>query len=744
MIALAAAAGLSLLPRVAGAAPDRTGRVTPDAPFTWQGTQGTGFHYYYPESGEPCGKTIDEFCDVTLLHVDVPPSFWDARAGGVTVRISDYQPNPRAFFGLYVYESDASGKRGRLVSGAAFEPTLSVTVTDASGYYLVQVAYWFVTESRYSGEAKFFLRSRFPLDVDDPPGVQEYLASDPAKGFRSHSEPHVAQSPVDPNLLVAGSKMYNRDPDSLAEYEFKIGTYVSFDGAVTWHDLGQLAVCPPEAAPPESWPNNTCYPDEDPAKGGTEGEDLDDPDDDADVFDPRGTGDFGEEYITSDVWVQLDDEGNAYAMVLDSPPFESGSGWGMTLHVWESVSAPDVASGKTWGPRIPINSYPTEPQQFLFLDDKNTFAVNNAGPDGDGRVGPMVACWGQNVFPAKQQIVCERSTNSGRSWPDPPAPVSGAQHLAIGVHAVADTRDENVFYAVWLHYVPGLVGAPDEMWVAKTIDGGQSWLPPVRAAGLTGLPRTFPGQSFRNFSLPIAGVGPNGEVYVTYADYRPAPQPGDEDGMQADIMLVRSTDGGITWSDPVKVNQDSTNADQFQPYVAVTPKGQVNVAFFDRRNDPKAPGHPGNFFIDAYLARSNDGGSTFKETRLSHDAWDPTVNPPISPSGEFIGDYQGLVADDCKAVAFMNDTHLANPASRDPDLDRGLPRSQYQEVFAWVAANPGGTCVLGERITQAKPAPATGGSSALAATGRWATTAAGALLLLAGLAMGARLRDSRN
>ena len=114
--------------------------------------------------------------------------------------------------------------------------------------------------------------------------------------------------------------MYNLDRDSLAEYEFKIGTYASFDRGRSWADLGQLNTCPQAQAPPSSWPlNNTCYPADDPNRAGTGPEDSDD---------GRPGGDYGEEYITSDVWTDFDDEGNAYAMVLDSPPFPSGNGWG--------------------------------------------------------------------------------------------------------------------------------------------------------------------------------------------------------------------------------------------------------------------------------------------------------------------------------------------------------------------------------------------------------------------------------
>jgi hypothetical protein len=73
---------------------------------------------------------------------------------------------------------------------------------------------------------------------------------------------------------------------------------------------------------------------------------------------------------------------------------------------------------------------------------------------------------------------------------------------------------------------------------------------------------------------------------------------------------------------------------------------------------------------------------------VSHDSWDPSINPPISGSGEFIGDYQGLTADDCLSVWFANDTHLANGGTRDPGHDSGYPRSRFQEVFAWRIPHP--------------------------------------------------------
>jgi hypothetical protein len=550
----------------------------------------------------------------------------------------------------------------------------------------------------------------FPPDVDTPPGLQEFLASEPAQGWTSRSEPHIARSPLNPNILIAGSKFYNKADtdgnnviDPLAEYEFKIGTYVSFDGGRTWTDLGQLRTCPMAEAGPDTWPDNTCYPADDPSMEGPE----------------EGGEDFGEEYITSDVWIDFDDEGNAYVMVLDHPPYTTpfdpgtgeGNGWGMTLHRWDSVSPADVTGGNTWGPRMPINFYDNELTQSLLLDDKNTFSVNNAGPDQDGETGTLIACWGQVaadpvIGAGKQQEVCSFSNDKGETWSKPPVPISDVEPLVIGVHVIADTQDPETFYATWLQYATGGAGGdiggentPETLEFAVTTDGGVTWTrrPPVDF--VIQIPRQFPGQLFRNLSIPIMAVGPNSELYIAIAQYLPAPDPdNDPDDRQADITIYKSTNGGQNWTGPVNITDDTEpgtnpNADQFQPYIVVTKSGQVDVAYFDRRLDVDTEEFPGNYYTDVFLSRSNDGGANWTDIRLTHDATDPEYNAPVSPSGLFFGDYQGLVADNCVAIPFFNDTHLANDdfldpgPVRDPEFDDGMPSSPYQESITWRVPN---------------------------------------------------------
>jgi len=291
------------------------------------------------------------------------------------------------------------------------------------------------------------------------------------------------------------------------------------------------------------------------------------------------------------------------------------------------------------------------------------------------------------------------------------------------VNVVADRKDPNAFYAMWKSYASsiapelifgsigesenddlgtGIGTRPVVIYEATTVDGGQTWTPAHPIANYNELASPLPGSRFRTGAIPIGAQAPDGTLYLVYDAYNDAPQrDSDSDGKSADAMLIRSTDRGVTWSSPITVNQDGTNADQFQTHVAVADDGLLSVAFFDRRHDPA------NLYVDEYLAQSDDKGQTFKEARLSHDLSDPSINPPISGSGEFFGDYQGMVADTCQALAFYQDTHLANDPARDPDFDQGDPRSQFQEVFAYRAERAG----AGDDPLCGKPRPASVGSA---------------------------------
>ena len=88
----------------------------------------------------------------------------------------------------------------------------------------------------YKGAVHFVVRKKgsIPaLNAKAHPGFVNYRASNDR--FTSHSEPTIAQDPLNPNHLMAGSKMYENNED----YLFKVGTYESFDGEmhVSFADL---------------------------------------------------------------------------------------------------------------------------------------------------------------------------------------------------------------------------------------------------------------------------------------------------------------------------------------------------------------------------------------------------------------------------------------------------------------------------------------------------------------------------
>ena len=421
---------------------------------------------------------------------------------------------------------------------------------DASGFYLAVVVYYTASNTGQARPRSSRATSCPPTSTARRGSATSWSATRAVASLAL--QPSLAQDPTNPRDPRRRLEDAARDRDSLAEYEFKIGTYASFDRGRRWFDLGQLNTCPISRAPRSSWPlKNRCYPADDPRRGGTGPEDA---------TDSRGQGDLGEEYTTSDVWTQFDDEGNAYAMVLDAPPYSgdsSGNGFGMSFHRWETPSLQDIRSGRTWSSRVPINAYTTPRAQASTLDDKNTFAVNNAGPDHDGKTGIIVACWGRNfdlIESARQRIVCERSTDGGRSWPGRPRAISPPLTqplpfgpLVVGVDVVADERDPNTFYAVWLDTLTGFVDGTgtSPLWLARTTNGARSWEPAHIVARISQLPNIFPRQSFRNLSLPIMAAAPSGGLYLTYADYARAPDPAtDADGFQADIMITRSNDRG--------------------------------------------------------------------------------------------------------------------------------------------------------------------------------------------------------
>ncbi len=164
----------------------------------------------------------------------------------------------------------------------------------------------------------------------------------------------------------------------------------------------------------------------------------------------------------------------------------------------------------------------------------------------------------------------------------------------------------------------------------RSLDGGLTWLDNditiCQVPG--GWDYEIPG-IYRCNGLPSTACdrsnSPNkGTIYVNWTDQRN----GIDD---TDVWLVKSIDGGISWSSPKRVNDDSAGKQQFFSWMTLDQAtGYLWFVFYDRRNynDNKT---------DVYMAVSKDGGNSFENFKVSESYFLPD-------SQVFFGDYTSVTA----------------------------------------------------------------------------------------------------
>jgi hypothetical protein len=131
-----------------------------------------------------------------------------------------------------------------------------------------------------------------------------------------------------------------------------------------------------------------------------------------------------------------------------------------------------------------------------------------------------------------------------------------------------------------------------------------------------------------------------------------------------------STDGGFTWTAPIRVNQtprSSTTANEqaFVPAVRVAADGTVAVTYYDFRNNDASGGVPTDYWIVHCHAACSSAASWGAEARLSPASFD-LEQAPIArgTSGYFLGDYEGLVNNGNRFLPVFIQVNNGNPSNR--------------------------------------------------------------------------------
>jgi hypothetical protein len=302
----------------------------------------------------------------------------------------------------------------------------------------------------------------------------------------------------------------------------------------------------------------------------------------------------------------FDSEGLGYGFVAFQKSTD-GNGW----------SKPAVAL------RLPGRTFP-------FLTE---FTVDTSA--GSPRVNSLYVSGVMQLDPPSQeQVLISHSTDGGATWKQSAADAVQTYPATDDFTRMAVAKDGTV-YVTWLR-CPGsgrdaaCKNGTAYMMFSKSTDGGDTWSSPHLMTKVTmppnwKLPNT---NQVRVYNYPVIGVDNSngahaGNLYVVMYTWT---------GTYLQVQVIRSTDGGTTWSKPVTVAPASDTHDQFFPSLSVNGKGLLGVSWLDRRNDPA------NIDYQAFAAVSTDGGQTFPNTQLTQAFSNPDTN---GTGNNWMGDYTG-------------------------------------------------------------------------------------------------------
>ncbi|HEU4929638.1 MAG TPA: FlgD immunoglobulin-like domain containing protein [Candidatus Krumholzibacteria bacterium] len=295
---------------------------------------------------------------------------------------------------------------------------------------------------------------------------------------------------------------------------------------------------------------------------------------------------------------------------------------------FNSIVFKSTDGGATWGPPV-----------FAYGGDKQWIAIDRTPLANHGNIyqawSTAANPWGDNTF--------NRSINDGISFlaPSlmPPQPIWGTLDVApngtlyvVGVSdfafdqfSVCRSTNAGGFSPTFTSASVSL-GGPLGFSVGPNPGGlmGQAWLAVDKSSG------------------PTAGY-----IYVM-ASVSP---PGDP----ADVRFVRSTNGGVSWSSPVRVNDDTPGNGAWQWFatMSVAPDGRIDAVWNDTRNTGVVNES------QLYYSYSTDGGASWSVNEPASPVWDSFVG---WPNQQKIGDYYDMTSDSTGA-------HLAYAATFNNEQD---------------------------------------------------------------------------
>jgi hypothetical protein len=174
-------------------------------------------------------------------------------------------------------------------------------------------------------------------------------------------------------------------------------------------------------------------------------------------------------------------------------------------------------------------------------------------------------------------------------------------------------------------------------------------------------PDGLDGQCF--LAIDRSGTATNNNIYML-ASVVPSGR------STTDVMFVRSTDGGLTFSAPRRINDDPVNPSKWHWFgtLSVAPNGRIDSVWYDTRNAAN------NTDSQLFYSWSTDGGVTWAPNVAVSDSFNPFEGYPNQSK---IGDYITIVSDDTGGNVAYSATFNFNPS-----------RNQHEEDVYYVRVAP--------------------------------------------------------
>lgn len=294
------------------------------------------------------------------------------------------------------------------------------------------------------------------------------------------------------------------------------------------------------------------------------------------------------------------------------------------------------------------------PNPGILTDKNHMWIDNNLSSPYEGN---LYVAWTNIGGLYDAEIGFSYSSNDGDTW-------TVNSNISSDVNAGSHNQGVNLstgpngeIYAVWAIYDSWPSGGSDEsaIGMSTSFDGGVTWQPAERViSNIRGIRASGTNKNMRVNSFPVATVdnsngADNGALYVTWSNIG---TPGINNGDDIDVYVIKSTDQGNTWGNPLKVNNDEVGLGKqhFFPWITCDPtNGILSMIFYDDRNVDTAQ-------CEVYCANSVDGGESWEEFKVSDVSFTPAPIPGLVD--KYMGDYLGIHAKNGMVYPIWTDNRL--------------------------------------------------------------------------------------